>query len=99
MFVVFFLSRAVDDKIVCNVQSSVTPLNYLTDDVLVFFGRGCDAKHHSLVPVEGVVASKRGDVTRVLLELDLVKTPSEVDLGKDSAAVELVQNFVYRGIG
>ena len=74
---------AVDNNIISIIGHPSQSRCGLADDMLVFLGCRVDSKTKTFITEYAIMGGESCNITRVLLQFNLVKSPSEVELGEN----------------
>ena len=77
--VMYFNRTTMDNYVIVDVVGALASgQHYLLNGVLIKLWDGADSEHQAFIPVQPLVSNECGHNSRLLLQLNLVRSPFEV---------------------
>lgn len=89
----------MDNYVIVYLVGTLTPGQHLLNGVLIKLWGRTDSEHQAFIPVQPPMSNECGNNSRLLLQLNLLNPPFEVQFAKHLAPIQLVEYVINRGYG
>ena len=94
-----FNRTTMDNYVIVDVLDTLTPGQHLSNGVLIKLWGRADSEHQAFITVQPLVSYECGNNSRLLLQLNLVKSQFEIQFAKHLAPIQLVEYVINREYG